>query len=198
MASSRSRLSARFAAALLRALGWRLVYAPPPGEKAVVVVYPHTSNWDFAIGIVGRAAIDLPLRWVGKHTLFRAPFGTLLRRLGGIPVDRRASHGLVSQLRAQFEARPRFFLAFTPEGTRSRTPAWKSGFYRVAQAAGVPVGLGFIDYGSKRIGIDTWLALSGDPAADLARMAAFYADKRGLHPRQAGPVRFSGQEPTVT
>lgn len=186
-------MRARFAAALLRALGWQLRYAPPPGGKAVVVVYPHTSNWDFPIGLIGRAAIDLPLRWIGKHTLFRAPFGALFRWLGGIAVDRSVSNGLVDQLRAQFACHERFFLTFTPEGTRSRTEAWKSGFYQLALAAGVPVGLGFIDYGGKRIGIDTWLAMSGDPVVDMARIAAFYADKRGLYPEKAGPVRFKGR-----
>lgn len=184
-------IPSRMAAALLRLLVWRVQYAPPPGKKAIIVVYPHTSNWDFAIGIIGRAAIDLPLRWIGKHTLFRGPFGTLFRWLGGIPVDRGMSNGLVGQLCAQFSAHDLFYLAFTPEGTRSRTEGWKSGFYQLALAARVPVGLGVIDYANKRVGVDTWLRMSGDPAADMARIAAFYADKRGLYPEKAGPVRFN-------
>ncbi|MBL8493720.1 MAG: lysophospholipid acyltransferase family protein [Rhodocyclaceae bacterium] len=183
-------LRARIAAAVLRLIGWRLAYAPPPGPKAVVVVYPHTSNWDFPIGVIGRAALDLPLRYVAKHTLFRWPFGMLFRGLGGIAVDRRVSTGLVEQLRARFDAHDTFYLAITPEGTRSRTEYWKSGFYQIARAARVPVGLGFIDYGGRRVGIDTWLELSGDADADMARIAAFYADKRGFHPEKAGPVRF--------
>lgn len=189
-------LRARIAAVLLRSIGWRLIYAPPPGPKAVVVVYPHTSNWDFPVGVIGRAAIDLPLRFVAKHTLFRWPFGALFRWLGGIAVDRRVSTGLVEQLRAQFDAHETFYLAITPEGTRSRTEAWRSGFYRLALAARLPVGLGFIDYGNKRIGIDTWLELSGDPATDMARIAAFYADKRGFHPDKAGPVRLRADSAT--
>lgn len=183
-------LRARIARVLLRLIGWRLVYAPPPGPRAVVVVYPHTSNWDFPIGVIGRAALDLPLRYVAKHTLFRWPFGMLFRGLGGIAVDRRVSTGLVEQLRAQFDAHDTFYLAITPEGTRSRTEYWKSGFYQLARAAGVPVGLGFIDYGGKRIGIGAWLELSGNADADMARIAAFYADKRGFHPEKAGPARF--------
>ena len=183
-------LRARIAAAVLRLIGWRLAYAPPPGPKAVVVVYPHTSNWDFPIGVIGRAALDLPLRYVAKHTLFRWPFGMLFRGLGGIAVDRRVSTGLVEQLRARFDAHDTFYLAITPEGTRSRTEYWKSGFYQIARAARVPVGLRFIDYGGRRVGIDTWLELSGDADADMARIAAFYADKRGFHPEKAGPVRF--------
>jgi len=190
MGHTPARLGARLAAALLDVLGWRLQFAPPPGSKAVIVVYPHTSNWDFPIGVLGRSAIGLPLHWVGKHTLFRWPFGALFRWLGGVAVDRTAPNGLVAQLGAQFDAIDPFFLAFTPEGTRSRTNAWKSGFYRLALAARVPVGLGFIDYGKKRIGIDTWLTMSGDASTDMARIAAFYADKRGLYPEKSGPVRL--------
>lgn len=188
-------LRARIARVLLRLIGWRLVYAPPPGPKAVVVVYPHTSNWDFPIGVIGRAALDLPLRYVAKHTLFRWPFGMLFRGLGGIAVDRRVSTGLVEQLRAQFDAHDTFYLAITPEGTRSRTEYWKSGFYQLARAARVPVGLGFIDYGGRRIGIDTWLELSGNADTDMARIAAFYADKRGFLPEKAGPVRLKPDSP---
>lgn len=183
-------LRGRLAAALLRLFGWHVVYVPPPGRKAVIVVYPHTSNWDFPIGVLGRTVFELPVRFVGKHTLFRWPFGALFRSLGGIAVDRTVSTGLVDQLRAQFDAHEQFYLVFTPEGTRSRSGAWKSGFYQLALAAGVPVGLGFIDYGKKRLGIDTWLAMSGDSTVDMARIAAFYADKRALYPEKAGPVRL--------
>lgn len=183
-------LLSRLCRALLGLFGWRVPLVPPPVPKAVVIFYPHTSNWDFPIGVIGRAALDLPLRYVAKHTLFRWPFGMLFRGLGGIAVDRRVSTGLVEQLRARFDAHDTFYLAITPEGTRSRTEYWKSGFYQIARAARVPVGLGFIDYGGRRVGIDTWLELSGDADADMARIAAFYADKRGFHPEKAGPVRF--------
>jgi 1-acyl-sn-glycerol-3-phosphate acyltransferase len=190
MGQAPTRIRARLADALLRACGWRVRFAPPPGRKAVIVVYPHTSNWEFPIGLLGRSVIDQPLRFVGKHTLFRWPFGALFRWLGGIAVDRTVSNGLVDQLHAQFDVRDEFYLVFTPEGTRSRTETWKSGFYQLALAAGVPVGLGFIDYGNKRLGIDTWLTMSGNCAADMARIAAFYADKRALYPDKAGPVRL--------
>lgn len=196
MAHTPAGLRGRLAGALLRAFGWRVDYLPPPGPKAVVVVYPHTSNWDFPVGVLGRAAIGLPLHFIGKHTLFRWQFGALFRWLGGIAVDRSVSSGLVEQLRAQFDAHEAFYLVITPEGTRSRTEAWRSGFYRLALAARVPVGLGFIDYGNKRLGIDTWLEPSGDPASDMARIGDFYADKRGLHPENAGPVRLRADSVT--
>jgi 1-acyl-sn-glycerol-3-phosphate acyltransferase len=177
-------------ARLLRVFGWRFHLVPPPGPKAVVIFYPHTSNWDFPLGIVARAASGLPLRWVGKHTLFRGPFGPLFRRLGGLPVDRTGHLGMVDQLRAHFEANESFFLAIAPEGTRSRVEHWKTGFYQIARAAQVPVGLGFIDYGHREIGIEQWIDLSGDIPADLAAIARAYEGRRALHPDQASPIRF--------
>lgn len=178
----------------LAAFGWTFHLTPPPGPKAVVIFYPHTSNWDFPLGILARASSGLPLYWVGKHTLFRGPLGPLFRRLGGLPVDRKASVGMVDQLRAHFDAHDSFFLAIAPEGTRSRVEHWKTGFYQIARAAQVPVGLGYIDYGRREIGIDTWLELSGDMPADLARIEDAYRDKRALHPDQASPIRFRNLE----
>lgn len=174
----------------LAALGWTFRYVPPPGPKAVVIFYPHTSNWDFPLGLLARWASRLPLYWVGKHTLFRAPLGALFRRLGGLPVDRRASVGMVDQLREHLESLPTIYLAIAPEGTRSRVEAWKTGFYQIARAANVPVGLGFIDYAKREIGIEGWLELSGDTRADLAVIAAAYEGRRGLHHDQAAPIRF--------
>ncbi len=179
-----------FGAHTLGAFGWKLRLVPPPGPKAVVIFYPHTSNWDFPLGILARAASGLPLYWVGKHTLFRGPFGPVFRRLGGLPVDRQGSLGMVDQLRAHFDAHESFFLAIAPEGTRSRVEHWKTGFYQIARAAQVPVGLGFIDHGRREIGIDTWLELSGDVPADLAMIAKAYEGRNGLHPEQASPIRF--------
>ena len=179
-----------FGAHMLGAFGWKLRLVPPPGPKAVVIFYPHTSNWDFPLGILARAASGLPLRWVGKHTLFRAPLGPLFRRLGGLPVDRTASVGMVDQLRAHFDAHDPFYLAIAPEGTRSRVEHWKTGFYQIARAAQVPVGLGFIDYGNREIGIEHWIDLSGDIPADLALIARAYEGRKALHPDQASPVRF--------
>jgi len=175
---------------LLAAFGWTFRYVPPPGPKAVVIFYPHTSNWDFPLGILARWASRLPLFWVGKHTLFRPPFGALFRRLGGLPVNRKASVGMVDQLRAHFESHPAFYLAIAPEGTRARVDAWKTGFYQIARAAKVPVGLGFIDYAHHEIGIEHWLELTGDSDADLARIAAAYEGRPGLHQEQAAPIRF--------
>jgi 1-acyl-sn-glycerol-3-phosphate acyltransferase len=181
---------ARFCGALLQLFGWRVKLVWPPVPKAVVIVYPHTSNWDFVVGILARSAIAIPIRFVGKDTLFRPPFGGLFRRLGGIPVNRRQSTGFVGGLIDTFDQIGSLYLAIAPEGTRSKVDHWKSGFYRVALGARVPLGLAFIDYSRREVGIEHWLTLTGDEAADLARIRACYADKRGKKPEKEGEIRF--------
>jgi 1-acyl-sn-glycerol-3-phosphate acyltransferase len=176
--------------ALLRLFGWRVKLVWPPVPKAVVIVYPHTSNWDFVVGILARSAIAIPIRFVGKDTLFRPPFGGLFRRLGGVPVNRLKSTGFVGGLIDTFDQVGSLYLAIAPEGTRSKVDHWKSGFYRVALGARVPLGLAFIDYSRREVGIEHWLTLTGDEAADLARIRACYADKRGKKPENEGEIRF--------
>jgi 1-acyl-sn-glycerol-3-phosphate acyltransferase len=192
----RMGVGGRLARALLRLIGWRTVVVPPPRPQSVIIVYPHTSNWDFVVGLLGRAAIRLPCHFAAKDTLFRGPFGAWLRRVGGVPVHRRAPTGFVGQLAREFEQRATFHLVFTPEGTRARTEHWKTGFYRLALAARVPLGLGFIDYARREVGVGDWLDLTGDEAVDLERIRAFYAGKRGFRQALAGPIRFPPREPT--
>ncbi len=136
----------------------------------------------------------MPVHFVGKHTLFRGPFGPLLRRMGGIPVDRTAHAGLVQQLLVEMEARPWMWLAIAPEGTRSHVDRWHSGFYRLALGAKVPIGLAFIDYARREVGVREYVVPTGDVEADLARIRAVYAGKVGKRPEQAGEIRF-GQAP---
>ena len=180
----------RLARGLLSLLGWRAELVWPAAPRGVLVVYPHTSNWDFFIGLLWRFATGFPTRWIGKDTIFRWPITGLLERLGGTPVNRRESTGLIAQLVAEFERRPWMWLAIAPEGTRARADRWRSGFYHLALAAKVPVGLAFIDYGARVLGVSTYIELRGDEEADLARMRAFYAGKTGKHPEQASEIRF--------
>ena len=184
-------LFSRFCRALLRLAGWEVVLEWPPGPRAVIILYPHTSNWDFVIGILARYAVSLPLRWIGKDTLFRWPVAGLFRRMGGMPVNRRQSTGLVGQLRAEFERGEGFYLAIAPEGTRKKTDHWKSGFYRVAVVAGVPLGLAFIDYPRRRVGIERYLELTGQEEQDLDRIRAYYGDKRGRYSEKESDIRFT-------
>jgi 1-acyl-sn-glycerol-3-phosphate acyltransferase len=183
-------LRARAARALLGLLGWRVDVVPLPGPKGVIIVYPHTSNWDFPLGYLAKMAAGLRVKWVGKDSLFRWPLGGLLRRMGGIPVNRRERTGLVEQLRREMDRRDEAWLVIAPEGTRSFGDHWKSGFWHIALAAGVPVGLAFIDYPRRSVGLRTYLRLTGDPEVDLEAMRRAYEGKVGLHPELAGTIRF--------
>ena len=174
---------------ILRLLGWSLLDLPARPARAVLVVYPHTSNWDFPLGVLFTAAVGLNVRWAGKDALFRGPLGPYMRWLGGIAINRREPAGIVERLAAALEREP-FLLAITPEGTRSLRPGWKSGFYRIARKTGLPVLLATIDYGGRRIGLIDGFELTGDEAADMARIAAAYRDCRGRRPELASPIRF--------
>lgn len=178
-----------WAARALALLGWRVEVLPPP-PRCLIVVYPHTSNWDFLWGYLAKLAVALPVHFVGKDTLFRPPLGGLLRRMGGIPVNRREPAGLLEGLAREFDRRPRMLLAIAPEGTRSYTDRWKSGFYRLALAAKVPVGLAFIDYRAREVGLRTYLTLTGDEERDLERIRAAYEGKVGKRPALAAPIRL--------
>ena len=184
-------LRARAAWALLRAFGWRVVLATPVPAKCVIAFYPHTSNWDFPVGLAAKWVVDIDFRWVGKDSLFATPFAALFRRWGGIPVNRRESTGFVAQMHDALRRHDDFRLVIAPEGTRAAAPHWKSGFWHLARAAGVPIGLAFVDYASREIGIGAWLDTTDDAHADVARMAAFYGRFTGRREANAGPVRLS-------
>jgi 1-acyl-sn-glycerol-3-phosphate acyltransferase len=181
------RLLATF---IYRLIGWRSVFVPPPGPKSVLLVYPHTSNWDFPLGVLFNAKHPIFIHWAGKDTLFRGLMGVIARALGGVAINRREHTGMVGQLVKVFAERESFHLCITPEGTRSKTDHWKSGFYRLALEAKVPVGLGFFDYRNKCVGVERWVILTGDEEADLAMLRQYYAGKTGCYPEKAGDIRF--------
>jgi 1-acyl-sn-glycerol-3-phosphate acyltransferase len=185
----KSRLR-RVALGLLALAGWKTVLVWPPEPKGVIVVYPHTSNWDFVIGLLFRIGHGLPASWIGKTEMFPKPFRGLLMRIGGIPVDRRRTAGFVPALLDEFRRRDWMWLAITPEGTRSYSGHLRSGFYQLALGADIPIALGYIDYWSRTVGIDTYLRMTGDQERDLDRIRRFYADKRGRRPELAGELRF--------
>jgi 1-acyl-sn-glycerol-3-phosphate acyltransferase len=123
----------------------------PDCGKLVIIAAPHTSNWDFVFGMTGAFALGLELHWMGKHTLFKPPLGGVMRWLGGLAIDRRAAHGVVEQVADEFARRGQLLLVVTPEGTRSKVERWKTGFWHIARAAGVPILLGGLDYGWTRL-----------------------------------------------
>jgi len=178
----------------LNLIGWHVDFDGLPAAQGVAVVYPHTSNWDFPIVLLAKWAIGFPATWWGKDTLFRIPlFGRWLRHLGGRPVLRGTPQGAVGQMvdamRGAREQGRFMWLALAPEGTRRRTEGWRSGFYRIAHGAGVPVGLVAVDFDHHRIGFRSFWMMSGHPSADFAAFAVGFAGCRGRHPALAAPVR---------
>lgn len=180
---------------LLRRMGWRVHFEGLPALQGVLAVYPHTSNWDFVVLIVMKWAVGIPVRFWGKDSLFRIPlFGRWLRSLGGVPVERTAPQGMVGATVAQLQrARARgeyFWLAVTPEGTRKHIPGWRSGFYRTAVQAGMPLGLVRVDYRLREVTVVDFIHLSGDVAADFQRIAAAFEGVTGCKPANAAPIRL--------
>lgn len=174
--------------------GWTAVGQAPRQNKCVVVCAHHTSNWDGALMLAGAQHFGLEFAWVGKHTLFRGPLGPVMRGLGGVSVDRRGPGGQVQQLADEFARRDSLYLALAPEGTRGRAEYWKSGFYRIAEAAGVPIELAFLDYSRKQYGFGPTIIPRGNLKADMDIIRAFYADKTALVPSKVGPVRLKEEE----
>ncbi len=182
------------AGAVLRALGWQLHFDGLPALQGVLIAYPHTSNWDFPLALLAKWAMGMPVTFWGKDSLFRWPLlGRWMRWVGGLPVNRHAPQGAVGQMvQAIQDARADghfMWLALAPEGTRRRQEGWRSGFYRVAWGAQVPVAVAYFDFGQRRIGIDSFWQLSGDMQADFAVFAQRLAPYRGKRHEWAAPVR---------
>jgi len=180
------------ARAVFGLFGWKAVGRVPDDPRFIAIGAPHTSNWDLVLALFASAIWKMRLRWVGKDTLFKPPFGFLLRWLGGIPVVRGSRSGAVESLAELMHSESEFALCIAPEGTRGKVDHWKSGFYQVALAANVPVVLGFCDYANKTLGLGPAVYLTGDTTADMEKLAAFYADKRGKYPENEGAVRLKG------
>ena len=169
-----------------------MVGEAPPVAKAIIIAAPHTSNWDGYWGLVMKVAMQLDIRFFAKQSLFWFPLNLLLRGLGGIPLDRKRASSAVRQAVEMFDANERFYFALAPEGTRAKKPCWKTGFYRIAERANVPVVLGFFDYANKRVGLGPMIHLSGDRAADLENMRNFYEKISGRWPEKTSPIVFPG------
>ena len=178
----------RLALRTLQAFGWRMRFKPLPGPHGVAVVYPHTSNWDFFVGLLGKWALGLPFRWLAKDALFRGPLGHVMRYLGGIAVDRSTTMGATAQLAQTMKQSAWCWIGITPEGTRSYRPHWRTGFYHLALTAGVPVLIVYLDYPNKVLGLVDSVMLTGDQAVDMAAIAAACKGHEGLHPENAAPI----------
>lgn len=175
------------------ALGWQIEGELPDIPKMVVVGAPHTSNWDFFIFLAVIYHFDIKVKFLGKHTLFRWPFGWMFRKVGGIPVDRSKSGGVVGQVRTAFDAAESMILVVAPEGTRRAQRSWKSGFVEIAETADVPVVFAGVDGPTRTVHIGQAERVGPDRSEFMNRARAFYADLRGLRPEGKGPVRLADE-----
>ena len=179
---------------LLNALGWKIDVHLPDEKKLIIIGAPHTSNWDFVYFLLLMYSIRIKLHWIGKDTLFKWPVGGLMKRMGGIPVNRRSRNNFVDQIVESFQEHEDLMIVITPEGTRSKTTYWKTGFYFIALGARVPIAMGFVDYPHKHIGIGRSFMASGDIQADFEIIRSFYADKTGKFPNEQGEIRIKPRE----
>jgi 1-acyl-sn-glycerol-3-phosphate acyltransferase len=175
-----SKLLAR---GLLTLFGWRVTGELPDRPKVVAIVAPHTSNWDFIVGIFVVFALGLGVRFLGKDTLFKPPLGWLMRWLGGKPVIRSTPQGAVAEAANMIAKEERVLLGIAPEGTRTRGTPWRSGFYNIAMAAKVPILPAAFDYGRKSLTLFALFEPTGNFEADMSKLQALYTDVRGRNPQ---------------
>lgn len=178
--------------------GWRVRFQELPGPRGVIVVYPHTSNWDFFVGVLAKWAIGLPFHFIAKSSLFEgmtgATVGRMVRYLGGEPVERGIATGAIARLAEKMHAADWYWLAIAPEGTRSYRPYWRSGFYHIALAAKVPVGCVYFDFVNKEVGLLDYVSISGDIDADMAKIRSVLANRIGCRPELASPIELRKDE----
>jgi 1-acyl-sn-glycerol-3-phosphate acyltransferase len=169
---------------LLRRLGWKIVleYEGQLPDKYVFIAIPHTSGWDFPLGILVRSALGWDVKYIGKDSLFRPPLGWLMRWLGGYPVDRSRRNNYVEAVADIFRSKSAFAICIAPEGTRKKVTELKTGFYYIALAAQVPIVMGKLDWGKKEVAISQPFTPSGDKETDFNFILNYYKGAKGRHP----------------
>ena len=172
---------------------WTLRSEPAPTRPTVLIGAPHTSNWDFVLMLAIAWRLGIPVRWLGKASLFAGWRGPVMRALGGIPVQRDDASRVVAEVVERVRSGEVFGLVVTPDGTRGGNTHWKSGFYRIARATGMPVTLGYVDRTTMTTGLGPTIDLTGDVAGDMDRIRAFYADKAGLRPERRTEPRLQNE-----
>ncbi|MBW2268358.1 MAG: lysophospholipid acyltransferase family protein [Deltaproteobacteria bacterium] len=178
------------AGCFLRLSGWEPEGVRPTEARFVLIAAPHTSNWDMLFLFAMAGFFDVKIRWMGKHVLFHWPLGWFLRKLGGVPVVRHKAGNMVEQMAQLLRDADSLALVIPVEGTRGYVPHWKSGFYHIACAAGVPIVMSYLDYARKCGGFGPALLPTGDLRSDMDEIREFYAGKVGRHPDQFGAVRL--------
>lgn len=179
---------------ILRLCGWTVVGPLPAQKKYLIIGAPHTSNWDFPLALLALASLDLKFSWIGKHTLFKGPVGYVLKKIGGIPVDRRVRLGFIDKIVTLYNENSKMVVAIAPEGTRSKKDHWKTGFYYIAHRASLPIALGFVDYKTKRLGIGKTITTTEDIEHDFAVIREFYDGLQGKRPQQQSEITIRPRE----
>lgn len=198
----------KIARGILKLLGWNVLFDGLPALQGVAVVYPHTSNWDAPVMFLVKFAIGIQVSFWGKDKIFKWPIvGRWLRWIGGVPVNRTATGGVVGEavriIESHKAAKTLFWLGLAPEGTRKLIPGWRSGFYQTAFRADVPLLIVKLDYSTKTVSIVDFIKLSGHVLEDMATIAALYVGVKGLRPELASPIqildpKLSRQDMVVT
>lgn len=169
---------------ILRLFGWRVDSSAQVPAKCVLIGAPHTSNWDFPLALMICFVLKIDVYWMGKNSLFPPVFGIVMRWLGGIPVDRSQAGNLVQGTIDAFNRSEKLLVIVPPEGTRGKVTRWKTGFYYIAHGAGVPLGLGYVDFKEKIGGVGKMFYPSGNIEEDMLEIRAFYAGVTGKNPQQ--------------
>lgn len=184
------RLAPYLAGIVLKIIGWKVQFQLPDSKKFVLIAAPHTSNWDLVIMLLVSQVIRVKLNWVAKDNLFKGLFGTYLRWLGGIPVNRRSSSNFTQQVIDVFNTSDERIIVIAPEATRARAEKWKSGFYYIAKGANVPIAMGFLDYGKKVGGIGLSFYPGDNLENDIQIIKDFYKDIHGKIKSNESLIRF--------
>lgn len=180
--------------AFLRVAGWKTDGELPAVNRYVIIAAPHTSNWDMPFMLAVAFVFDIPVKWMGKHTLFKAPFGSFFKRLGGIPIVRHRPGGVVGQMVEHFDNSESLALMVPAEGTRGHVDYWKSGFYHIARSANVPVVLSYVDVSKKVSGVGPTIELTGNVRADMDKIREFYSGMQGFRPENMGVIRLREED----
>ena len=173
---------------VFRLMGWKTEGAVHQPQRFVVIAAPHTSNCDAVMMVAAAYIFGIRISWFIKREAFFFPLGTLIRAVGGMPIDRDARRNVVAQAVQQFRHSERLILAVPPEGTRSKSEGWKTGFYHIAHGADVPIVLGYLDYRRKVAGLGPAFVPTGDIEADFHVFDDFYAGVTPKYPEHRGPV----------
>ncbi|MGV0034353.1 MAG: 1-acyl-sn-glycerol-3-phosphate acyltransferase [Candidatus Azotimanducaceae bacterium WSBS_2022_MAG_OTU7] len=178
---------------VLSVFGWQKAGQVPDARNMVIIAAPHTTNWDFIFLLAAAYSFGLSINWLGKDSLFRTPLGPILRFLGGVPVDRSKSNNLVQSLSAQIDHGSSVVLVIPPSGTRRKTEYWKSGFYKIAVAAQIPLVCGYLDYEKKEAGLGLAFPPS-DLHRDMDRIREFYEPITPKYPENKSRIRLREED----